>query len=161
MLQATRCYSASALAETTWRAALITCRRKNIGYLFAISHAAYAVYDGADAHQLMRSSIPMLTCGDTGPELANNVTAAPCPGLYTVVDATHNNILDPWQAFQRSPRHVASRSPSGASTQQLCFTRQAAAPLIQHSLTNQQVAVVDPTAFSIVLPQNTMVPITR
>lgn len=45
-------------------AATLCRRRKNIGYLFAISNGAYAVYDGADTHQLLHDHVPMLTCAE-------------------------------------------------------------------------------------------------
>lgn len=137
------------------------CRRKNIGYLYAVSHAAYAVYDGADSQELLQDYIPVLRCGDAGRETTRNITASPCAGLYTVADApADSNVFDPWQLFARSPLHTASSNTSSAATQ-MCFSRQMAAPLIQHSLSNQQDAVVDPTAFSVVLPRNVTAPAIR
>jgi hypothetical protein len=129
--------------------------------LYAISHGARAVYDGADTNQLLQDFIPTLTCSETGSEISRNVTAAPCPGKYTVADATQRGLFDPWQLFE-SPQHdTANSSVTDIDSKQFCFTRQAAMPLIQHSMINSKGRTADPSAFSVILPHTMMAPFDR
>ena len=157
-----------------------------MGYMYAIHHGAYAVYDVSSNVTLLQDHVPMLAC-DGGPDLTDTVTGTPCLGAYTVLNVNASGqqpslpVYNPYPLFgglRLWPRGMTTYSSLQGSP--YCFKRAAARPLIQQALIDgqpdlgtrpfapqgslplsQQGAQLDDTAFSVVLPAGVATPLNR
>jgi hypothetical protein len=158
----------------------VSCSRKVLGYLYAISQGATVLYDGDDSIELLQSSIPMLSCTSTDPEIraAGSDGAQACQGTLTVLKPTSEQpeLFNPYPLFGQP--HVCPRGINPASLQHqvasVCFQRAVARPLIQAGLVNGRPDVdssyhgsqpldvtFERSGFSVVLPHNVAAPVSR
>lgn len=150
------------------------CRRKNVGFLYALTHGASSVYDADEHSTLLQNFVPSISCQATGGGLINH-TGSPCVGTYAVLDKVEGiDAFNPYPLFGQPhiPRGMPIRN-AAKDPRQLCFSSKVARPLIQQSLTNGypdilqtvhgqlQRTYLDNTAFPFVLPAGVATPVSR
>jgi hypothetical protein len=161
----------------------VSFSRKVLGYLYAISQGATILYDGDDSVELLQSSIPMLSCNSTDPEIR---TAGPdashaCQGTLTTLMARSSQpqLFNPYPLFGQPhicPRgiHPTSLRVDTGHNASVCFHLAAAMPLIQAGLINGRPDVdqnyhgshpmdvtFERSGFSVVLPHHVASPVNR
>ena len=165
------------------RCPYFACSRKTLGYLYAISQGATAIYDADDAVELLQDHIPLLSCNQTSPELLPAQPSNPtttCKGILTQLKPGPTAaalLFNPYPLFGQPhvcPRGIAPmRVPQGTNASE-CFKRGSARPIIQQGLINGRPDVDDTyhgsqpldiafarSGFSVVMPHGVATPLNR